>query len=399
MRWSLLCLLWLCWGTALSQAQGQPGREGTSRLRFVAPEKRWALIVGVSEYQNLPKNEWLLSGHKDAVAIADFLRSPRGGGTPDSHLRLLINEEATLANIQQGLKFLSDQVGPGDVATIFFAGHGTVDREGRREAAYLLPFDADPNRLQATALGMDDLAEHVDGRLPQAAQVVLITDACHSGGLLSRGPMASILSRRSINEVVQLVGQRDGVLNLTACRRDEVAVEDPRLGGHGVLTYSVLKALNGAANATPNGIVRNQELLEYVMRHVPRLTEQQQHPRHGVDYTDGFPLANLNLPGPAYQVPEEPAELAATSDSAFAWHSRATLRVVGSTENSNVYLVQGAEQRHVGRPITGGSVLVADGLRPGTYRLVVQSGAKSQEWPIELSPGTQTFDLRSGGLR
>lgn len=346
-------------------AQAAPGSESLSRLRFVAPEKRWAVVIGVSRYEYLAKGAWLDSGDKDAAAFAEFLQSPRGGSLPDDHLKLLLNEQATTRNIRLALDFLIKNVAPGDVATIFFAGHGQVEQLGSGEVGYLLPYDSDPAVLSATALPMDEVARYVDFHLAQASQVVLVTDACHSGGLASDDPLGlGGRRKRSVNDVLQDVGQREGVLNITACRRDEVAVEDPRLGGHGVLTYCLLRALNGGGSATEGGIVRAAELLEFVVRQVPRLTDGEQHPRHGVNFTDEFPLANLNLEGPDYQVPEAPQDvLAASTDrQVFASRARADLKIYGAPAGVELYLVAGEEQRSLGRALSSSSVLVAEGL-------------------------------------
>lgn len=399
MRWGRVAALW---ALLLLQVGAQPpGAESGSRLRFVGPERRWAVVIGVSRYEYLPKSAWLESGDKDATAFADFLQSPRGGGLPDDHLKLLLNEQATTRNVRLALDFLIKNVAPGDVATIFFAGHGQVQQLGSSEAAFLLPYDSDPSVLSATALPMDELQRYVDYHLAQASQVVLITDACHSGSLTSNGPLGEGRRRRSVNDVLQDVGQREGVLNITACRRDEVAVEDAALGGHGVLTYCLLRALNGAGDSSETGIVRAQELLEYVVRKVPRLTDQEQHPRHGVDYTDEFPLANLNLPGPDYQVPEEPRDVLAAGDQPVLGTSRrkAELKVYGAAKGGELYLLAGEEQRSIGRSLAPGNVLVVDDLKPGAYALVQQHEGQSTTWEISLEPGSQSFDLRTGAFR
>lgn len=364
-------------------------------------ERRWAVIVGVSTYRHLPRQSWLDSAAEDARAVADFLRSPRGGEIPESQLRLLINEQATTREIRLALDFLIKNVRPGDVATIFFAGHGQVQQFGSAEIGYLLPHDSDPAVLNTTALPMDEVERYVDYHLAQAAQVVLVTDACHSGSLLSTG-LEVARKRQSVNDHLQEIGQRDGVLNITACRRDEVAVEDPRLGGHGVLTYTLLRALNGAGSSSPQGIVRAQELLEYVTRQVPRLTDQQQHPRHGVNYTDEFPLADLNRPGPAYQVPPEPLDMLAAEAGSFLTSSRslATLKIHGLVRQGELYLISATgEQRTVGRGLSESNVLVTEGLPPGDYSLVQLINEKQESWEIRLSAGSQTFDLRTGEFR
>ena len=390
-------------------AQEGPGAYTGSRKRFPSGDKRWALIVGLSEYENLPRSQWLLSGDKDARAIAGFLQSPRGGGLPSEHLKLLVNEQATTKNLRLALNFLVKNTKPGDVVTIFFAGHGRVESYGSGEIGYLLPYDSDPDVLNATALPMDEVRRFVDQHLGHASQVIMITDACHSGALETK-PGTPSWKTASITEHLRAVGERDGVLNIMACRRDEVAVEDPRLGGHGVLTYALLKALNGSASATKRGIVRNQELLAYIMAQVPRLTDQEQHPRHSVNYTDEFPLANLNLEGPRYQPPEAPIDLLQSrggqtiaglrSGSAFSDKSEeVVLKIHGASQSGEVYLLQGNEQQSLGSPMMDRVVLVAKDLEPGEYTLIYRKDGKIQKWPLELRAGKQAFDVQSGSVR
>ncbi len=162
-----------------------------------------------------------------------------------------------------------------------------------------------------------------------------------------------------------------------------------------------MRALNGDGDFSEAGIVRAQELLEYVTRQVPRLTDQVQHPRHGVDYTDEFPLANLNLPGPDYQVPEEPRDLLSAGDHPALGTTRrkAELKVYGAAKDGELYLLAGEEQRSLGRALASGNVLVVDDLKPGDYSLIQQHEGRSTTWEISLEPGSQSFDLRTGAFR
>ena len=394
----VLGLLWLLVQPTL--AQGIPGLT-SRRKKEIPPERRWAVLVGISEYGNLPKSSWLLNCDADAQAIADFLQSPRGGSLPEQNLKLLLNQEATTKKIRLALDFLITNAGPGDVVYFFYAGHGKVKQFGSGEAAYLMPYDSEPEHLNATALPMDEIHRYVDVHLRQVSQVVMITDACHAGALI---PIQQSDGRKthSIAEHLQEIGERDGVLNLMACRRDEVAIEDSRLGGHGVLTYALLRALNGAANSTRKGVVRTQDVLEYITRQVPRLTNQKQHPRHSSNYVDEFPMAFLNREGPDLNLPDTPGSVLERSptESVFGRNkARATLRVVGAKRKTELYLVRGSEQRTVGRVLSESNVLVTEGLEPGTYTLVQASGEEQKEWEISLDNGTSSFDVRTGKFR
>ena len=58
----------------------------------------YAVVVGISDYQDerIPDLQF---AHKDALAFANFLRSPAGGSLNGEHLKVLIDEDATGAQI------------------------------------------------------------------------------------------------------------------------------------------------------------------------------------------------------------------------------------------------------------------------------------------------------------
>lgn len=368
-----------------------------SRPSFAKPEQEWAVLVGVSQYLHLPRTEWLDGCDADASALASFLQSARGGSFPAEHVKLLVNEGATITAVRRALDATIKAVKSGDVVYLFFACHGKVEAYGGGDVAYLLCYDSDPQFLNATALPMDEVRRYVDVNLRQASQVVLISDACHAGSLGAQPTDRKLFS--SMADHLQEVGARDGVLNLMACKRNENAIEDPRLGGHGVLTYVLLKALEGEGGSDKNGVVRAQDVLEYVMRYVPRLTDQQQHPRHSSNYHDEFPMARLKEAGPALNLPPFPSNSVASvtpTSLSMAPQSLATLRVVGAPRDSELYLVQGDEQRTIGRALSASAVLVLENLAPGKYVLVQSLGGKQTEWPLDLGPGRRSFDLRTG---
>ena len=391
--------------TASVVAQGLPGMSNGEGSEG-STGRMWAVVIGVSRYKYLPTEDWLSSCHKDAEAVAKFLRSPRGGNIAESRLKLLVDEEATARNIRVALDRVINGSGPGDTVFVFYAGHGKVRPYGGGEAAYLLAYDSEPDLLNATAIPMDEVHRYVDIHLKRAAQVILITDACHAGAIKPIGLDASVRTR-SIAEYLQAVGERMGVLNLMACRRDEVAYEDARLGGHGVLTYALLRALNGNGSSTREGLVRIQDVLEYVSYQVPRLTNQKQHPRYSTNYKDEFPLANLSKKGPDLGLPEPPSdELAsyvggAEATSVFSRSRKSlTLKVIGAQRLSELYLVREGQQLTVGTALSPLNTLVVQNVTPGEYTLVqLLDNGQQRRWDFELTRNGATFDVRSGTLK
>ncbi|MEK6301672.1 MAG: tetratricopeptide repeat protein [Acidobacteriota bacterium] len=259
----------------------------------VAPDGRgklWAVVVGISSYKNIPPEGQLRFAHRDAEDFAAFLRTPGGGGFPANHVKLLLNQAATLSAIRTAIgTWLVRSVEPDDVVYLFFAGHGVV--EGERDG-YLLAHDSDPQNLYATALQVGELDRIITERL-HARIVVLMADACHAGqlGWTSRGAP----EMAAINLYLDEVGKSGaGVVRLLASRANERSFEDPRWGGgHGAFTHFLLEGLKGKADRDKDRFVRVNELVGYLSEVVPEETLAKQHPRMAGSIDPRLPLAVL----------------------------------------------------------------------------------------------------------
>jgi tetratricopeptide (TPR) repeat protein len=248
----------------------------------------WAVVVGVSTYKNLRPEEQLRFAHRDAEDFASFLRSPNGGGFPSSNVKLLLNQQASLAAIRTALgTWLPRSAQADDVVYIFFAGHGVV--EGDRDG-YLLAYDSDPQNLYATALSVAELDTIIRERV-HARNIVLIADACHAGrlGWQSRGAP----ERAMINSYLDEVGKSgSGLLRILASRADQRSFEDEKWGGgHGAFTYFLLQGLRGKADKDKDHFVRAAELLDYLAEVVPAETQALQQPRAAGAIDPRLPLA------------------------------------------------------------------------------------------------------------
>ena len=259
--------------------------------------RRWAVVVGISQYED-PKISSLRYAGADAKSFYDFLRSPLAGfgGFEAENIRLLLNEQATMKNIRVALFDFLKNATKEDVVYIYFAGHGSPDPE-RRENLYLLPYDARANGIAGSGFPMEDMNKAL-GRT-QAGNKVLITDACHSGGVTTEGTRGA-LTINEINEAFQnKLSSSSGVHTVfTASSASETSLEGEDWGGgHGVFTYYLLEALKGAADKDGDGIVDLQEMMDYTTSSVVRATANAQNPMVGKTAYDGsFPVAQI-LPG------------------------------------------------------------------------------------------------------
>lgn len=236
-----------------------------------ADAKVYALLIGISEYQKLPKDLWLQYADADAKTLAEHFASPRGGGLPKEQIQVLTNGEATTAAIRNAFKtFLKNRAGKNDTVFILMAGHGTVDAHG----AFIVTNDSDPQDLSSTAIPMAEIQSLVEDELTNVGRVVLMADVC-------RAATIGTLKTDKVGGIVEKLGEAPGeMLGLMAARPKELSNEGPDFGGgHGAFTYAMLKGLNGAADEDGDKVVTASEIIEYVRSSVSKITANKQHPR------------------------------------------------------------------------------------------------------------------------
>ena len=228
----------------------------------------WALLVGVSKYQN-PQISSLRFPAADAAGIRDALVDPKLGAVPASNVRLLADEAATGSAILGAVDtFLKPNVKPGDQVIVFLAGHGVVKGVGTEGKSFLLPTDVKgltTASLEASAVDLKALSAKL-GALP-ASQFVLFVDACREDPTPGRGVKGNLLSditSRSVQIVPQDPARPASSVTFFACGVGQRAFEDPTLK-HGVFTYWILNGIQeGAVPQRPDGAVDMGRLSSYV---------------------------------------------------------------------------------------------------------------------------------------
>ncbi len=259
-------------------------RSETVQVRYV-PEQGaiWAVVIGISRYKNV---NGLRYADADALSFYDYL--VKQNQVPQSHVSLLLNEEATLQRLKDVLGVeLKQKARKQDMIIIFYAGHGapepdqsSLDGDGLEK--YLLPHDADPRRLYSTALPMAEIAK-ILSRF-SAERVVVLQDTCFSGstGIGSRTIQTQAF-RASISEAyLNRLAHAKGRVILAASEANEVSIERDDLG-HGVFTYYLLEALRHG-DVDRDGLVTTNEVFRYLSEKVPEATGQNQHPvKKGVE--------------------------------------------------------------------------------------------------------------------
>ncbi len=210
-----------------------------------------ALIIGVSQYQDsrIPS---LRYADDDAGAFASALRKQ---GWKASQIEQLTDKQATAEVIENAIRYGPDL--DDSLLVLYWAGHGFPDPVDARKL-FLACHDTKIDS-PASGIRMADIRSWLEER--KARNVVIIADACHSGGLVSGRSLAP----RALPRPEDVP---PGWMYLLSSSISEKAVEHPSLQG-GLFTTSLVEALNGAAEGygklgRRDGSVTMAEIEEYV---------------------------------------------------------------------------------------------------------------------------------------
>ncbi len=251
-------------------------------VRLLMPEKQrprnepeiYAVVIGVGSNAYFPLLKYASS---DARAFASHLLSEKGGAVSRSHIKLLLDKDATFNNICDALDELTRKADYNDMVICYFSGHGTYDgfvTHNYNGLNNLLPHDLVLNSLEAS-----------DAKFKLA-----VVDACHSGGLqqgryVQKGGNMAASSRLYQNYKVA----SGGVALLLSSDKTETSMEDQYLR-QGVFTYYLLEAMEGWGDGDGDGVIGIKEAFLYVRRQVVNRTDGQQSPQLYGNYDEKLAL-------------------------------------------------------------------------------------------------------------
>jgi Caspase domain len=236
----------------------------------------WAVVIGINEYAKFPKLKFAVN---DAKAVYRYLNE--NNRVPSENIFLLIDKQASIQNLRNilGTK-LKASAGEKDMVIIYFAGHGSTERDayspdGDGLEKYLLAADSDPTDLYSTAMPMREVG-YLFSRI-RSERLVFLVDSCYSGA--SGGRTVENLSFRAniSDKFLERISSGRGKIIITASSANEVSAEKDELQ-HGVFTYFLIEGLKGKADSDSDKIITVDEIYRYVSDKVPKATGQEQHP-------------------------------------------------------------------------------------------------------------------------
>lgn len=187
-------------------------------------QRKVAVVIGVNKYDD-PSIPSLESALPDAKSVGQQLQEQLG-------YDVRVVPDASRADIVTSLNKLSQEVGPNDSVTVYYAGHGYMS--DKTKTGYWIPADAkvtSPDKW----ISNGDIGKLLSN-IP-AKQVMLVSDSCYSGSLTKEQKIvgaatsfdpSGILAKRSVT-VMSSGG--------------EEPVSDEGKEGHSIFAYSFMSAL------------------------------------------------------------------------------------------------------------------------------------------------------------
>ncbi|NUO01680.1 MAG: caspase family protein [Saprospiraceae bacterium] len=231
----------------------------------------WAVIIGAAHYNTMPVLKYT---DDDAYQLYAFMKSPEGGALPDHQITLLIDEEATRANILQSMRSVFFKADENDVVLFYFSGHGLPGA--------FLPIDYD---------GINNTLSHEEVReilkISKAKHKLVLADACHSGTLMQVKTPGYITLEKFYKAFEDTQG---GTALLLSSKGEEFSLEDGGLRS-GIFSHFLIRGLKGEADTDENKIVTIKELFDFVFQRVRRYTANVQTPTLSGKYDPRMPVA------------------------------------------------------------------------------------------------------------
>lgn len=192
-------------------------------------------------------------------------------------------EQPTKENFLKAFADIAQKAKPEDIVVIYLAGHGVSFGAGTDTYFYLTKDAESASRedlsknYKTTAISSEELTDWLTTREWIAGQKgikplkqVLILDTCASGN--AAGQLA-LTQKRDLSgdqiRAVEFLKDKTGTFVLMGSTADAPSYEASQFG-QGLLTYSLLQAMKGAA-LDKNEFVDVQQLFSYAQREVPRL--------------------------------------------------------------------------------------------------------------------------------
>ena len=242
-----------------------------------------AVVIGNRNYQHkdIPCVEY---ANRDAIIMREYLVQSLGFKPGNIIYKTDISKagfEAIFGNFRNYKGRLNNYVKPGiSEVFIFYSGHGAPDPNTQK--GYFLPVDCEPDAITLNGYPLDIFYSNLSKI--RAKQIVVVLDACFSGGS-SPGEMIVGSASPALIKVRSSLPASSNMTVIASSKADQISSWYNEKQ-HGLFTYFFLKGLSGNADKNNDKTITLKEIYDYVS-----------------DQTDGVPYWARRLHGGRIQEP------------------------------------------------------------------------------------------------
>jgi WD40 repeat protein len=221
-------------------------------------------VIGIDVYKN--SSYKLNYAREDAESFASAMQTNGNKLYKQVKIHALYDENATREHVLDTLKSLADQISINDVFIFYYAGHGAMVDQN----FFFIPTECTSMYQANSSNAISAEIMQTGFKNIQALKQIIIMDACQSGGSVE------VLAMRGANEekAFAQLSRGAGIHVMASAGSEQNAKEIAELK-HGLFTYVLLEAINGAADGSPkDGKVTIYELKSYLDDQVPELNAQ-----------------------------------------------------------------------------------------------------------------------------
>jgi len=231
-------------------------------------DNSYALIIGINEYEHVPKLHHAVS---DAESIQEMLTTLFD--FPKENITILKNEEANKESILKVFSDITTKAEFNDRVLIFFEGHGeTYKLPGGGDMGYLIPVDGTLDNLYFSGISMQSIYDIVD---ESAAKHILLLFDVAFFGFPSNREYEGVIDP-STPDYIQKIKEAKVRQIITAGSKDDSVLEKAEWG-HSAFSMSLLRGLgDNVADSNKDGFITGYELGLFVKNTTLERTDNYQ---------------------------------------------------------------------------------------------------------------------------
>ena len=233
----------------------------------------YILAVGIANYSQAPRLNYT---DDDAHRLGLFFKSPEGGAIGEDHIKVLVNEEATLQNVRDGLEQFAKKADEDDVVIFYFSGHGKAD--------LLIPYEYNGKGPHISHYEVKRILSS-----SKAKQKLFIADMVHSSIIASQNKDISKISPQNYYHAFS--GANPNIALMLSYKSSETPTrKGPKV--QGLYNYYLIQGLKGSADSNADLRVSLGEIQQYLEQDLKDSKDDQKLHLLGT-YDEDVPLIHL----------------------------------------------------------------------------------------------------------